>query len=337
MSRIFLFLVCWMMSIVVCQGQSELETRPHWNADPKGNINPNSQLRLLDYQRIPIGWKDEETFLSGNAVALPVHKGVIALTCPDAGGETSVSTTIDVPAKATHLTIVTRMRSVDFQATETASPDAGIVFMLSTQDGKSQTFPTVRPIHGYGSLGGWKAYRSTIQVPPDSSELNVRAFIADAKGSFEVDDLKVIPSQPGFEITDEQRMEFQAAIKNDDSDVVARLVQQHPPLLEFRDGIMENGTPLIVAACSNSAEVAKALIRLGADLEAFDETWGNTPLAWCCWFANLETAKILIEAGADTQKFQNRSIPGSKRNFNSSKKTAQFNQIVELIRAANQK
>lgn len=50
----------------------------------------------------------------------------------------------------------------------------------------------------------------------------------------------------------------------------------------------------------DAPKVAAKLIELGADIEAKDSNWGNTPLRWCCWWGVPEVAKVLVEAGAAT-------------------------------------
>ena len=63
-------------------------------------------------------------------------------------------------------------------------------------------------------------------------------------------------------------------------------------------------TPLHIAANNGSAEAAKELIRLGADVNAigFDD---NAPLHYAAWYTKetdekkFETIKILLDAGAD--------------------------------------
>ncbi|TWU47160.1 hypothetical protein Poly51_49580 [Rubripirellula tenax] len=183
MSRVILSAACWMTVAVVCSAQGKLETPPHWNADLSDSINPNSELKQLNHQRYPIGWKEEATFASGNAVALRIHKGVVLPTCPDDGKKTTISTTIDLPKPIQFATIVSRMRSVDFQPGESETAGAGITCTLLMPNGRTREFPRVQPIHGYGSLGGWKTYRHTIRVLPGYTKLNIRAFIEDASGS----------------------------------------------------------------------------------------------------------------------------------------------------------
>src|SRR5207244_10658354 len=71
------------------------------------------------------------------------------------------------------------------------------------------------------------------------------------------------------------------------------------------------GPPLHVAADCASAEAVRLLLDRGADIEARDTTWDDTPLGWAIvgsgerpktnpdpdWIA---TAQTLIEAGAST-------------------------------------
>ena len=80
--------------------------------------------------------------------------------------------------------------------------------------------------------------------------------------------------------------------------------------IEIRGGD-HGGTPLHVAAYSGSAEAVRLLLDRGADMEARDTTWDDTPLGWAIvgsgerpktnpdpnWIASTQT---LIEAGAST-------------------------------------
>ena len=80
--------------------------------------------------------------------------------------------------------------------------------------------------------------------------------------------------------------------------------------IEIRGGD-HGGTPLHVAAYSGSAEAVRLLLDRGADMEARDTTWDDTPLGWAIvgsgerpktnpdpnWIATTQT---LIEARAST-------------------------------------
>lgn len=77
--------------------------------------------------------------------------------------------------------------------------------------------------------------------------------------------------------------------------------------------------------------MAKELAKLGANLEASDESWGNTPLAWCCWWGNAETAEVLINAGADLKQFD-RMAKNCKTNNKHPRGTMEdFDRIIQLV------
>ena len=70
-------------------------------------------------------------------------------------------------------------------------------------------------------------------------------------------------------------------------------------MLEMRTGKDDNSTPLARAAWKGKPKVAAKLIELGADVEAKDHNWGNTPLRWCCWWGTHQVVPILLEARAE--------------------------------------
>jgi hypothetical protein len=320
----------------LCYGQAKFELTTHWNTDRSDNFFLYGELTQLDERRFPVGWDDVSAFESGNAVTLDNPKGVIQLTCPDDGSETSVSTTIELPKRIKFVTILTRMRGPTIDLGESDRAGAGMIFTLEMKDGKQRAFPRVEPYYKYGSLGGWKTYRSTMRVLPGYTKLNIRAVVEDAKGSFELDRILVLPSTPSDQVTAEQIQQLRLAIRSDDGPAVTKLIEATPELLEIRDGSMENGTPLICAAWYNSKIVAKELVRLGANLEASDESWENTPLAWCCWWGNAEVAEILIDAGAKTKHYANMAASSKTNNRSPRGKPEDFDRIVERIHAAQQ-
>jgi hypothetical protein len=73
----------------------------------------------------------------------------------------------------------------------------------------------------------------------------------------------------------------------------------------------EGATPLHAAAVSGSADVIRLLLDRGADIEARDTSWDDTPLGWAVVGSGLprvenpdpdwiSTIQALIEAGAST-------------------------------------
>jgi len=334
MSRVLPVMVFWAIVSQPCFGQTQYEQTPHWNADPNKNLYKHAELKTLDARGLPVGWGDVSTFDSGRALVKDPSMGVIQLTCKEDGGKTAVSTTIDLPEQVRFVTVLTRMRGPTVKPGESNDAGAGMVYMLETKSGEMQEFPRVEPIYRYGSLGGWKTYRTTMRVLPGYVKLNIRAEIEDAKGSFEIDRVLVVASEPGYQATADERERLMATIQKDDDVEIAKLMEEQPGLLEFRDGTMENGTPLIFAAWSNSVKVTKELVRLGADMEASDESWQNTPLAWCCWWGNPEVAEVLIKAGAKTKQYAKMAASSKTSNRSPRGAPKDFDRIVELIEAA---
>lgn len=334
MLRIVPLLMIWMMTSGVSLGQAKFESPPHWDADRRENFFPYSELKKLDERRIPVGWSDVSAFETGHAKALNRPHGVFQLKCPEDGSETSISVKIDLPIQMEFVTILTRMRGPTVVLGKSDDAGAGMIYSLIDDDGNSRVLPRVEPIYNYGSLGGWKTYRNTIAVLPQDVQLKISASIVDAKGAFEVDRIMVVNSKPGFQATPQQVQELMLAIRSDDALAIKELIKETPEMLESRNGIMENGTPLICAAWHNSSKVTKMLIELGADMEASDEAWQNTPLAWCCWWGNAETAEVLIDAGALTKHYERMAASSKKTNPRPRGKPEDFDRIIELIKAA---
>lgn len=328
----------WIVSSLLCYGQARFETKPHWNADQIDNVYQDPELIRYDRQGYPTGWSETATFESGLAVVnLEVPKGSIRLTCPKDGGVTSVSTTIDLPKRVRYVTILTRMRGPSIELGESETSGAGMVYTLVNRSGKLREYPRVEPIYKYGSLRSWKTYRSTIRVLPGYQQLKVSAMIEDAKGFFEIDRLLVVPSEPDFQPTDEQIQQLRTAVSEDDAAAITKLVSEAPELVDWRDGSYENGTPLIHASWHNSAKVAEELLRLGANPEAYDDSWKNRPLDWCSYLGCVEVAEVLINAGAKTEKAL-QMAERRKSMFQSSKsKRDALDRIINLINAKHHK
>jgi len=266
----------------------------------------------------------------GTAVLLGDSKG-IQLKCSAKGDPTSVATSIELPKETEFVTFLTRMRGPKIKLGKTEKAGAGMVYSLIAKDDQRRQLPRVEPIYKYGSLGGWKTYRSTVRVLPGEQQLNIRAEIVDAEGEFEVRYVLVIASKPDFRGDPEQLQKLFIAVKEDDRNTVAKLIEKNPKLLEARNGSLENGTPLIWASWYNAKSVAQELIQAGADLEACDESWQNTPLAWCCWWGNLEVAEVLVEAGAKTENFAQRAASSKRKNRRPRGTMKDFDAIVKLI------
>ena len=342
MLRVTFLICCVMVSGLACSvtcsiayGQASFEEPPHWNAKRHANFFQYGELTELSEKRVPVGWDDVQAFELGNAKMLKNTKGIMQLKCADDGGETSVSTTIELPKGIEFVTILTRMRGPTVVKGDSKAAGAGMVFSLAKNDAEKRSFPRLEPFYDYGSLGGWKTYRVTARVMPGENKLNVQASIVDSKGTLQLDRVLVVSSKRGFQATADQKKRLMEAIRTDDAVDIERLLFKTPKLLEFRDGTAENGTPLIHAAFYNAPKVASILVKRGADLEASDESWQNTPLAWCCWWGNAEVAEILIDAGAETKNFA--KMAAIRNNPRPRGTPEDFDRIVELIEAAKKK
>jgi len=315
-------------------GQFGFEETPHWNANRNDNFFQYGELKELDERGHPIGWECVAAFESGHGVALPDAKGIIQLTCPPRAAETSITATIDLPDGIKFVTILTRMRGPTVTPGEASDAGAGMIYSFVRGDRTLRDLPRVEPIYRYGSLGGWKTYRSTARVLPGEKKLVVRASIVDAKGAFEVDRVLVLASQPGYDASEDQINRLRRAIAEDDATAIENLIEETPELLEFRNGQMENGTPLILASSYNSHHVVKKLADMGADLEASDESWGNTPLAWCCWWGNADVAEVLVAAGAETKHFATMAESSKSSNPRPRGTIEDFDRIIQCIEDA---
>lgn len=94
-----------------------------------------------------------------------------------------------------------------------------------------------------------------------------------------------------------QREQLHRAAGDGDLARVDDLISRKYPLNRFDDLGM---TPLHYAVQNNCLQVARRLIRAGANVNAHDErTIGNTPLADNARECTYEMAKVLVDAGAD--------------------------------------
>ena len=342
MLRILQAIVCCLIAAKASYGQLKFEPIPHWNADRNENIFPYGKLTELDQQSLPAGWDEVSAFKSGKAVMLAhpelllFPKGIFRLKCGEDGSKTSVSTTIDLPESNEYVTILARMSGAEVEPGDSDDAGAGLVFTLESEDGKQiATSPRMQPEYRYSnSLGGWLIFRSTLKTPWYYSKLKISAEIVDSKGVFELDKVLVIPSVPGYQATPEQMQELRRAIQIDDSKKVATLLKETPQLLNYRDGSGSNRTPLIYAVCCQSTAVIKELIRLGADLEATDDSYLKGPLGYCCLNGYPEIAEILIEAGAQTKRLANLARNSKKRYGNES--SEEYDRVADLILKAQE-
>lgn len=92
---------------------------------------------------------------------------------------------------------------------------------------------------------------------------------------------------------------FVKAVKQGDAATVKTLAAAEPGLVHLKDA--DDGTPLHYAAWKGHAEVARALLELGAEIDACsrDGHYGGTPLHAAAHANNKEVAALLLERGAD--------------------------------------
>ena len=332
----------WTMMLSLCYGQGLFESTPHWNADRNDNFLKDGEIVAWDEQGVPLGWSDNSAFKAGHATSKQNYAGTMVLTCPT-GGETSVATTIDLPGDAEFVTIIARMRDPKIVLGESETAGAGMVYTLETDDGKKVKFPRVEPDPNYGSLGSWKAYRSTIKIPSGFTKLELRATIVDSEGFLEVDSVLVVSSKPDFQAPEKLKL-LREAMRSDDVETAKTLIKETPELLELRDGKgpWTNPTPLVTAAVYNAKAVAKELVQLGADLEASEDSWDKTPLGICCVAGQAEIAKTLIDAGAKTssggiKKREYARLATNAKKKCSPERAADYDKILELISQANER
>ena len=341
--RILCTFSCWMMALGLCNGQTAFESTPHWNADRRENLFKHGEINEWDEKDVPIGWDEISAFETGLAITKKNYAGSMILTCPADRSETSVATTINLPEDTKYVTILARMRGPKIVLGKSKDAGAGMVYTLEADDGRKLKLPLVGADPEHGSLGGWKAYRSTIGIFPGYSKLNIRATIVDADGFLEVDSVLVMSSKPDFQAPEKMAL-LRSAIQADDAAAAKELIEESPELLELRDGIgpWGNPTPLVTAASYNAKNVAKELVRLGADLEASDDSWDKTPLGVCCVRGRPEIAKILIDAGAKTSsggavtREYERIASAAKSQYGLSR-TEDYDQILDLISSAQAK
>ena len=89
------------------------------------------------------------------------------------------------------------------------------------------------------------------------------------------------------------------ATKNGNTAAVKEMLEQDPLLINARD--KDDSTPLHYAAWKGHVEIARTLLRLGADVNAQNRNthWGNTPLHAAAHANNRAIAEILISHGAE--------------------------------------
>ena len=324
MNRAICFFICLAGSV---SAQSEFESETHWHVDLSKNLFAAGTFEQLDEQLRPKGWDEIEAFESGNAVA---SSGDVRLRPANDGSQVAFATTIDLPGSANYLTFYVRMRGPAMVRGKSKDAGGGVVFSLMNVFGDSREMPRLDP--AYSGYRNWNEFIATVRVKPGETKLNVRVEVVDAKGDLDVDKILVLPSTPGFVPTDEQRSVLRRALESDDGEAIAKLLKDEPRILELRTGERDNLTLLGLAVWKDAASVCKTLIEAGADVEAVDYNWENTPLAWACIQGRKEVAKVLIEGGANIDGYESLAQSGKSSRGWPFRSAEDFDAIIQAIR-----
>ena len=85
-------------------------------------------------------------------------------------------------------------------------------------------------------------------------------------------------------------------INNGDLETVKSILEKDPELIKARDNVGDS--PLTWAVTTNNIEIARYLIKQGAEINASNQD-GRTPIHWVVIRAGADMAELLIENGAD--------------------------------------
>ncbi len=327
-------LILSLTAIVCLASNSNLLTaqgfvKTHWNVDAKNDIFKFGTFDKPGDVNVPDGWQNLSAFDSGNATFSPRGLGMISLNSPTDDGDVYIETMIDVPADAKYLTFMVRQRGPMLTKTSKPASGGGVRFSLIKGDTVTRTLNRIEP--SYEGYRNWTIAIQTIQVMPSEDTLRIRVEITNATGSLDINKILVVPSEIMKEATVEQQRQLDQALAKDDPELIQQLIKAAPHMLEVRTGNHDNGTPLIRTAFVGAPKVAAALVKLGADIEAKDSNWGNTPLRWCCWWGIPDVAEILMEAGADANG-ASAMARSSKTNNSFTKRTPEdFDRTVKVI------
>ena len=304
-------------------------SQPHWNADRSRDIFKIGTFKQADERKRPVGWKDLSGFESGLGRLDTEGHGTVALSSLSADSETSISTTIFVPPKTKHLTIMVRLRGPSIKGGGVGNAGGGVTVTFLDANGRRREMPRIEPL--YVGYRNWIHRLHTAEVLPGETRLQVSISLTGATGSIEVDNILIVPSVADDEATPRQKQALNLAMANDDAVTIAALIRTDPKLLEMRTGDGDNGTPLIRSAWTGSVAVAAKLIELGADIEATDYNWGNSPLRWCGWWGTHEVAAVLIEAGADPTGVSETAQVAKTANAAAGRRPEDFDAVSRLV------
>jgi RNA polymerase sigma factor (sigma-70 family) len=135
----------------------------------------------------------------------------------------------------------------------------------------------------------------------------------------------------------ERRVALFRALDANDASALEHLLQADPSVVHERrrrdedppEGVRWGLTPLHVACCNGSLELAKQLIAAGADLEARatghdDHAAGGTPLHWASAKKRLDVVKLLVERGANLNPAEDAGMWGSDQSFWADRPIAEY-------------
>jgi hypothetical protein len=307
---------------------ANLYDKTHWNVNLDDDALQVGMFQPSDENGRPSGWDDVSAFDAGFARLRVGGNGADAILSGTPAAKRSISTFMDLPENAEHLTFVVRLRGPNLRKDDVVA-GAGVTVTFLDADGGQRTMPRLEP--AYEGYRDWIVRLGTARVRDGERRLRVDIEVINAMGDLEVDSIRIIPSTASGEATTMQSRTLEQVLKEDDADAVAELIRSDRRMLEMRTGHSDNGTPLIRAAWMGKPKVVAKLIELGADVEAIDHNWGNTPLEWCSWWGTHEVAKVLVEAGADTRGVSRRAQSAKTRNGSAQRPAADFDKISKLV------
>ena len=322
----FAVVVC-MAAISQCVPAQDLVTT-HWNADAKNDILKVGKFDEPSDLKVPDGWQDVSAFDSGNAALEPRGRGTLSLNAETDETVAFIETQIDIPASAKYLTFMVNLRGPTLKRSSQPESGAGVRFTLMKGE-VERNFKRVEP--SYEGYRSWAFHIQTVQVMPGEDKLRIRVELTNATGSLEIDRILVVPSEITNEATAEQQRLLDQALKSDDPERIKQLIESTPHMLEVRTGNCDNGTPLGRAAWDNAPKAAAMLVKLGADIEAKDSNWGNTPLRWCCWWGVPDVAEVLMQAGAKADGASAMASSSKTNNTFTQHPPEDFDRTVKII------